>query len=165
LVAERFNERTALLAAAALLVLGGATVLRWPLRSGEELDLNPSQHWPDPELALALGASDGPVLVTVEYRVALQNQPAFYQAMSALEIVRRRDGARRWGLFRDAADLERLLETFVVASWGEHMRQHERVTVADRAVEERAQALQKPGTTPIVAHLISTPAIVGKSKA
>ena len=163
LVAERFDEQTALLAAAALLVLGLATALRWPLHSGEELDLRPSQHWPDPELALALGASDGPVLVTVEYRVELPNQAAFYQAMSALEIIRRRDGARRWGLFRDAADLERLLETFVVGSWAEHMRQHERVTVTDRAVEERALALQKPGTTPVVAHLIATRGIKGEA--
>jgi MFS family permease len=164
LVAERFDARTALLAAALLLLLGLLPMRRWPLRTGEELDLRPSQHWPDPELALALGASDGPVLVTVEYRVALPNQAAFYQVMDALEIIRRRDGARRWGLFRDAADLERLLETFVVASWGEHMRQHERVTVADRAVEERALALQKPGTTPIVAHLIAPPGVARKSR-
>jgi len=157
LVAERYDERTALLAAAGLLVLGLVTVRRWPLRSGEELDLRPSQHWPAPELALALGESDGPVLVTVEYRVELPNQAAFYQAMAALEIIRRRDGARRWGVFRDAADLERLLETFVVASWAEHMRQHERVTVTDRVAEERVNALQKPGTTPIVAHLIAPP--------
>jgi hypothetical protein len=75
--------------------------------------------------------------------------------MAALEIVRRRDGARRWGVFRDTANLERLLETFVVASWGEHMRQHERVTITDRAVEERVHALQKPGTRPLVAHLIA----------
>jgi hypothetical protein len=164
LVAERFDTRTALLAAAALLVLGLLTVRRWPLRSGEELDLNPSQHWPDPALAHAVEASDGPVLVTVEYRVALPDQAAFYRAMAALEIVRRRDGARRWGLFRDAADLERLLETFVVASWGEHMRQHERVTVADRAVEERIHALQKPGTTPVVAHLIAPPGVARPSR-
>jgi hypothetical protein len=164
LVAERFDERTALLAAAALLVLGLATVRRWPLRSGEDLDLNPSQHWPDPALAHAVDASDGPVLITVEYRVELPNQAAFYQAMAALEIIRRRDGARRWGLFRDAADLERLLETFVVASWGEHMRQHERVTVMDRAAEERVQALQKPGTSPIVAHLIAPPGVMRSSR-
>jgi len=75
--------------------------------------------------------------------------------MDAVQMIRRRDGALRWGLFRDAAEPERLLETFVVASWAEHMRQHERVTVADRAVEERALALQRPGTTPIISHLIA----------
>jgi len=164
LVAESFGTRTALLAAATLLLLGMATVRRWPLRSGEELDLRPSQHWPDPELALTLEPADGPVLVTVEYQVPLPNQAAFYQAMAALEIIRRRDGARRWGVFRDTADLERVLETFVVATWGEHMRQHERVTVTDRAVEERVQALQKPGTTPIVAHLIAPPSIARTSR-
>jgi MFS family permease len=156
LVAERYGEQTALLAAAALLLLGAAAALRWPLRTGEHLDLRPSQHWPEPELALDLAASDGPVLVTVEYRVALANQAAFYQAMAAVEIIRRRDGARRWRLFRDAADPERLLETFLVASWAEHLRQHERVTIADRDLEEHALAFQQPGITPIVSHFIAT---------
>jgi MFS family permease len=155
LVAERFDERTALLAAAMVLVLGLAAVRRWPLRADEELDLRPSQHWPEPALAHEPQAGDGPVLVTIEYRVAEPQQVAFYQAMDAVQMIRRRDGALRWGLFRDAAEPERLLETFVVASWAEHMRQHERVTVADRAVEERALALQRPGTTPIISHLIA----------
>jgi hypothetical protein len=33
----------------------------------------------------------------------------------------------------------------------------------DRAVEERALALQKPETTPIVAHLIATRSIKGEA--
>ncbi|HJZ45752.1 MAG TPA: MFS transporter [Roseiflexaceae bacterium] len=164
LIAERFDERIALLAAAALLVLGVVTALRWKLSAGEDLDLRPSQHWPEPELALDLDASDGPVLVTVEYRVALTNQAAFYEAMASVEINRRRDGAHRWRLFRDAADPERLLETFVVGSWAEHMRQHERVTVADRAIEQRALALQQPGIAPIISHFIAAPQIARKSR-
>jgi MFS family permease len=155
LVADRFGERSALLAAGAVLVLGLAAARRWPLHTGEELDLRPSRHWPEPELALEPAADDGPVLVTVEYRVAAPQQVAFRQAMAAVEIIRRRDGATRWGLFRDAADPERFLETFVVASWAEHLRQHARVTVADRAVEERALAFQQPGTAPIVSHFIA----------
>jgi MFS family permease len=165
LVAERYGERTALLAAAALLVLGVVAALRWPLRTGEHLDLRPSQHWPEPELALDLAASDGPVLITVEYRVAQADQAAFYQAMAAVEIIRRRDGAQRWRLFRDAADAERLLETFLVASWAEHLRQHQRVTVADRELEDRALALQQPGTAPIISHFIATNGVARRSKA
>jgi MFS family permease len=154
-VADHFGERNALLAAAAMLVLGLATVVRWPLRSGEELDLRPSQHWPEPELMLEPAADDGPVLVTVEYRVAAAQQADFCEAMADVQLIRRRDGATRWGLFRDAADSERFLETFVVASWAEHMRQHERVTMADRDVEERARAFQQPGVAPIVTHFIA----------
>ena len=161
-VAGRFGEQRALLAAAAtLMVAGVATARRWPLRTGEDLDLSPSKHWPEPTLAIKLAGADGPVLVTVEYRVAEAQQAAFYQVMAAIQLVRRRDGATRWGLFRDAAEPERFLETFVVRSWAEHMRQHERVTVADREVEQRALALQQPGTTPIVAHFIATPGING----
>jgi transmembrane secretion effector len=135
--------------------VGVAAVRRWPLRTGKDLDLRPAQHWPDPELAIEPAAGDGPVLVTIEYRVAAPQQAAFCQAMLAIQISRRRDGASRWGLFRDAADPERFLETFVVASWAEHLRQHERVTVADQAVEQRALALLQPGTTPIVTHFIA----------
>ena len=55
--------------------------------------------------------------------------------------VRRRTGARRWGLWHDPASPERFLETFVVDSWEEHLRQHQRVTATDRALEDAARAL------------------------
>jgi hypothetical protein len=75
--------------------------------------------------------------------------------MAAVQMIRRRDGATRWELFCDAADPERVLETFEVASWIEHLRQHERVTVADRTIEEQALALRIPGSTPVVSHFIA----------
>jgi hypothetical protein len=34
----------------------------------------------------------------------------------------------------------RYLETFLVNPWGEHLRQHERVTKADRELEERIRS-------------------------
>jgi MFS family permease/quinol monooxygenase YgiN len=156
LVAERFGEREALLSAAALLVVGLLATWRWPLRADEDQDLSPSRHWPAPRLALDRAAADGAVLITVEYRVDPPQQEEFRQAMAALQVARRRDGARRWELFRDAEDPDRFLETFVVGSWEEHMRQHERVTIADRALEQRALALQRPGTKPVVSHFIAS---------
>jgi predicted MFS family arabinose efflux permease len=156
LVAGRFGERSALLAATAALLIGVVVGRRWRLRSGEELDLRPSGHWPEPDLALEVAAEDGPVLVTVEYRVAEPQQAAFCQAMQEVQVLRRRDGATRWELFRDTAAPERFLETFVVNSWAEHLRQHERVTVADRDVEERARVFQQPGIAPVVTHFIAT---------
>ena len=41
----------------------------------------------------------------------------------------------------------------VVKSWAEHLRQHERITVEDRAIEEATRALLKDGGGPIVSHL------------
>lgn len=161
-VADYFGVQTALLAAAGMMVLGLITARRWPLTMDEELDLSPSQHWPPPRLAWEPEPESGPVLVTVEYRIAQPQQAAFVQAMQEVQVQRLRDGATRWDLFHDAAEPERFLETFVVDSWAEHLRQHERVTIADRDVEQRALEFQQPGVEPIVSHLIAT---VGSVKA
>jgi predicted MFS family arabinose efflux permease len=155
-VADRFGVQTALVVAAGMMVLGVIAAWRWPLHTGEEMDLSPSQHWPPPTLAWQPDLEAGPVLVTVEYRVAEPRQPAFVQAMQEVQTLRLRDGAARWGLFHDTAQPERFLETFVVGSWAEHLRQHERVTMADQIVEQRALEFQQPGTQPIVSHLIGT---------
>ena len=54
--------------------------------------------------------------------------------MKAVERIRRRDGAIQWGLFEDAANPGRYVESFLVENWAEHLRQHERITVSDRAL-------------------------------
>ena len=56
---------------------------------------------------------------------------------------------------RDLADPDRYLETFLVPSWAEHMRQHARVTVEDQATEARAFSFQQPGVEPFASHLIA----------
>jgi Transmembrane secretion effector len=51
----------------------------------------------------------------------------------------RRDGARKWGIYRDTENGNRYVEIFMVSSWAEHLRQHERLTRADRETEDRVQ--------------------------
>ena len=62
----------------------------------------------------------------VEYRIDPKNRAAFLKALARLEDQRRRDGAYTWGVFDDAAEEGRIVETFLVGSWMEHLRQHER---------------------------------------
>jgi hypothetical protein len=57
-------------------------------------------------------------------------------------------------VFADAEDPSRVVEWFVLASWAEHLRQHGRVTVADRAVQEAVNALHEGPAPPRVTHLI-----------
>jgi MFS family permease len=153
-VASSFGVRVALLAAAIGMVVALATMLRWRLVSSEGLDLAPSSHWRDPVLTREVSPEEGPVLITVEYRVAPENADAFTRAMRAIARLRRRDGAVSWGLFRDTANPERFVETFVSESWGEHLRQHARATMTDRRVEAEARAFHKGPDAPIVAHLV-----------
>src|SRR6185503_7106889 len=132
-----------------------AATLRWPLRGILHLDLTPSGHWPDPTLAIRPDPNDGPVLITVEHRVPMEHAVEFIQAMDTMRIFRRREGAVSWGIFRDLADPERYVETFLVTTWAEHMRQHARVTVEDQATEAYAFSLLQPGVQPFASHLIA----------
>jgi MFS family permease len=155
-IADRTTVTVALLLAAAALVLGAVAGLRTPMPNTANLDRTPSAHWPAPQLLLTPAATDGPVLVTLTYQVPEQNAAAFTAAMQPVARSRRRTGALRWELFRDGSDPTRFVESYLVATWAEHVHQHERrQTGADRAFEERAQ--QHALGPPAVAHLFPPP--------
>jgi MFS family permease len=143
-----------------LIAAGGAlmaAVLARPfkLQQGVGLDLSPSSHWPAPVMAGGIVPDGGPVMVTVEYRVTAERRADFVAAMRELERARRRDGAYAWGLFEDAALPGRFIEHFMEESWLAHLRHHERVTVADRAVQDRVRALHSGPEDPRVTHLLA----------
>jgi hypothetical protein len=94
------------------------------------------------------------VLVTVEYRIDPRNRDPFLVALEELGQERRRDGAYAWGVFEDAAEPGRMLETFLVESWIEHLRQHDRVTHADRLLQEVVHRFNSDGA-PKVTHLVA----------
>ena len=127
---------------------------RWHLQTGADVDLTPSMHWPAPIVSRELDEDRGPVLVTVEYRIDPAQRRDFLAALDRLGRERRRDGAYRWGVFEDAADPARFVETFLVESWLEHLRQHERVTNADRVMQSEVGRFQVNGE-PKVTHLIA----------
>ena len=153
-VATHQSLKAALLWSAGSLGLGLLAALRYRVNLDEESDLTPSLHWPEPHLILEPRPEQGPVLVTVEYLIEPHQSGQFAQAMRALGVIRRRDGAIRWGLFQDTANPGRFLETFIMETWIEHLRQHERMTVADRSIEEKAFSFHAGGERPQVQHLI-----------
>ncbi|HJQ35184.1 MAG TPA: MFS transporter [Pyrinomonadaceae bacterium] len=154
-VAEHVGIATALLAAASALVVGLAATPLFPLRGGEGLDLNPSLHWSEPTFVYEPHPDRGPVLVTVEYLINPARAEEFARAMQEMKRILRRDGALRWGLFADTARPGRYLETFLVESWAEHMRQHARVTKEDLAVNEHVRSFHLGDAPPVVTHLVA----------
>jgi MFS family permease len=148
------------LPAAHFLAAAGALVAipltwRWKLQTGAGVDLTPSMHWPAPVVTHEVEQDRGPVLVTVDYRIDPQNRELFLAALERLGHERRRDGAYAWGVFEDAAVEGRMVETFLVESWLEHLRQHERVTNADRVLQDAVHQFHTKGT-PEVTHLIAS---------
>jgi Transmembrane secretion effector len=151
-VALAFGLPSALTAAAVGLALVPLAGLRWPLAPIEAADRRAAEHWPPAPAGVP--ATSGPVLVSVDYRVASRDAPRFIARMQELRRVRRRDGATAWSLDRDLADPEHFVEHFHVRTWGEHLRQHERVTRADLAVEREIRELGANAGQPPVTHLV-----------
>ena len=158
LVTGAAGVRAALLIAAGGLVAGVLGVRRWPLAELESADLSPAGAWSDPAAQLEPVPTDGPVLITVEYRIDSSDADEFVAAMQELGRVRRRDGAYRWNLYEDLEQPGCYLETFVVDSWAEHLRQHARLTVADLDVERRTKSMHRGPDPPAVRHLLWAPA-------
>jgi MFS family permease len=153
-LAGLLSTEVSLLAAAAALLLGLATLPILRLPDPSQLDPSHSSHWPTPELALDPDEQSGAVLVTVEYRVLPDRVEDFVRAMDFTSRSRLRTGALRWGLYRDGLTTDRFLEFYLLPSWREHLRQHEhRQTVTDRIREEAlAKLLVGP---PQTSHLFS----------
>jgi hypothetical protein len=74
--------------------------------------------------------------------------------MQELRRIRRRDGAYRWDLYADLEQPGRYLETFVVDSWSEHLRQHGRLTVDDLELTKLTRSFHRGDEPPKVRHLL-----------
>jgi MFS family permease len=152
-VTARWDVDVAFTVAAAGLASVFLVARRWPL-STRAIDVRPSEHWAEPELALQPSPTDGPVLVEVEYEVPYERADSFRAAMERVGRSRRRSGAERWGLFQDGTDPERFVEAYVVPTWQEHLRQQqERFTRSDLSYLREARAMVKDGSEPRVRHL------------
>ncbi|MFL6652606.1 MAG: MFS transporter [Sulfurifustaceae bacterium] len=156
-VANRFGLSTAFTAAAIGLMIGLFATRRLRIAKGQAVDLSPSVHWPAPNVAKEFAGHEGPVVVTVEYVIEPERVRHFRRVMQRVRRIRKRDGAISWALLSDVGHPRRYTETFVVESWLEHLRQHERVTVADRAVLEKARSFHTEAHPPHVTHYIVEP--------
>ena len=140
------------LIAAIVMALSPLAALRWPLSTVNEFDLT-MVPGTDPEVVINPAPDDGPVLVSVPYRVQRDKLTEFGDLMTYIEGHRRRTGAYQWTLFRDLADSEKFVETFLVSSWAEHLRQHHRNTAHADDHMRRVRAFVAP---PGVSHYLST---------
>ena len=143
-IADRIGLRTTLLIAGVAMLAGAAATLRLRLTGLRELDTRPSLHWPEPTLIVERPPDHGPVLVTVEYLIEPVHGAEFAHAPC------KPCGGSAGEMGRSVGDCSKTpprrgnyLETFVVESWAEHLRQHERMTVSDRELEAKAFAFHQ----------------------
>jgi predicted MFS family arabinose efflux permease len=139
--------------AAAGAALGLILTARWNLQGAAALDLTPSMHWRTPVFVHPVEDDEGPILLTVEYRIDPQERQPFLAVIHEVGLERKRDGAYAWGVFEDAAVSGRIVETFLIQSLLELKHLRTRVTIADRIIEDQARTFLKepPKVTFLVA--------------
>lgn len=111
---------------------------------------------PDEWPARPHGASrvhGGPVVVVTEWEIEPRDVAPFVEAMRDLRRHRRRTGASRWVLFRNAESPRKMTEVFEVSDWQEHLRQHTRLDGEAVAAIERARTFDRAGG-PRTRHLV-----------
>lgn len=154
-VAERWRVPDSLLVAACSMALGMPAMWRYSLNQTEGLALDPLPPMPIPEVSDVVENESGPVLVSVEYTIDPSKAAEFEQAMVGLRTIRRRDGATFWSLFFDVREPDRYVEYFIVDTWIEHLRQHGRLTLADKYIQDRVRGFQREDKPPVIKHQIA----------
>jgi MFS family permease len=139
--------------AVALTLLAG---IRWRFSSIATYDLSPAPL-AEPDAPLAVPTDGGPVFVTVSYHVQPGAEDDFQRAVQPLGWSRRRTGAVRWAILQHAESPGRFVEIFVVPSWDEYLRQQERRTASDAALDDQLRPLLSAGTEPDVERFLTPP--------
>ena len=156
-VAEGYGPAEALLASAALMLVGAALGLFIKLPEHAALNLDPLNRWREPSLALDLKPRSGPIVISIEYVIREENLHDFLDVMVERRRIRRRDGARHWTLKRDLENPEIWVESYHTPTWHEYIRHNLRMTHADAVVRDKLMALHNGTEPPKVRRMIERP--------
>jgi MFS family permease len=154
-VAQLTCVSTALLIASIVGALVGVVASRWRLADNEGADPNPTLAWPVPITQAHMPEDQGPVLVIIHYTVAADNQAEFLRLVKLLGRHRRRNGAYTWSIFQDTENTDSFIESFEDESWLEHLRQHERVSLAILDLQAKINSILSSDIRPTVTHFVA----------
>jgi len=129
---------------------------RWPVTGNEDMDHSPSGHWTKPEPHIAIEPEQGPVMVCISYQVRDDGRAEFLVAMEQLGKARRRDGAWEWNVMENINAPGTFQEFYLVHSWLDHLRQHERISKQDAMIQTVLRNLLVENTSPVITHFIKT---------
>lgn len=153
-LATKTSIATSLLTAAATSLVGLLATWRLRLDGRSDDDLTPSPYRRELQLAVPIGPAQGPVMVSIEYRIDPARATEFLRVMQESRRMRLRNGAISWSIFRDVGHAGRYIEQFMDETWLAHLRHRERVTAAERAMENRKLAFHVGEAPPVVTSFV-----------
>ena len=154
--AASLGAKFTLLAAAALLLSSLALAFPLSIDFTGKLNFDPATpmtnfhsmlHLPHPD--------DGPVAITMEFQIDPVNRARFLDYMRDIRLMHLRNGAFSWRLDEDLSAWHCFRLEMLVASWSEHLLQHERMTKEEQENVEAAWILDVRPDGPVVKHFIS----------
>jgi predicted MFS family arabinose efflux permease len=113
-------------------------------------DLVPARLWKMPELAVPVEADQGPVLVTVEYRIDPARAAEFLDVMRESRRVWLSHGLLAWSLFGDLSEKGRYIEHMLDESWASYVLRNERVASSYLPLRDRKHAFHVGPQPPAV---------------
>ena len=154
-VAAMLHVKGAVIAAAVFGLLALLLTRRLSVEGGADLDFTPAPARAAAEPAQAVGADEGPVMVTLEYQIDVSRAAEFAEVMQRTRRARLRQGALSWGLFRDVSVPGRYVEYFVDENWLEHQRRLERFTAFDADLREQRLAFHLGPEPPLLRRYVA----------
>lgn len=147
---------TAMYTASICLIVAAFFTQRWPVTGNETMDHTPSKHWILPNPALEIHPGQGPVMVCIQYTVDPDAREEFLHAMEQLGKARRRDGAWEWGIMENISEPFSFQEFFLLNSWLDHLRQHERISKQDAMIQSKILDFLVADSEPVITHYIKS---------
>ena len=156
-VASEWGIRAALIASGIALIANIIPSLLLRVDDPEQEDSELGEPLPDVEVGLNLAGRSGPIVITIEYRVAIDKAREFYRVMQELQIVRQRSGAYGWSIAREIADPELWVERYHTPTWHDYLRQRNRLSPAEREIARRAQEFHIGEGLPLLRRKLERP--------
>ncbi|WP_437889348.1 MFS transporter [Phytobacter sp. V91] len=153
-LASHFGIPASLCVATVGMLLASLTALRWKLNKDPDLNLD-IRDIDSHAQSLDISHERGPVMVMYDYVIDPQDVAEFVICVQEIRRVRVRGGALSWSVYEDIQRPGVFVESFVVGSWIEHLRQLERHTVNDLLIQSKVQAFHRGDALPKARYLIA----------
>lgn len=153
-LASHFGIPTSLCMATAGMLLASLTALRWKLNKDPDLNLD-IRDIDSHAQSLDISHERGPVMVMYDYVIDPDDVAEFVVCVQEIRRVRVRGGALSWSVYEDMQRPGVFVESFVVGTWIEHLRQLERHTVNDLLIQSKVQAFHRGSHLPEARYLIT----------
>ncbi|WP_455482088.1 MFS transporter [Bartonella sp. B35(2025)] len=140
-LADGYSPTISLSICALFLVFGFFVGVKFKIHEIPHIDLDPIDHFREPELLLDLKAQSGPIMIMIDYQIHENNLEEFLKVMTRRRHIRLRDGARQWVLLRDLERPECWTEAYHMPTWVDYLRHNHRRTKADAEVNKRLHHL------------------------